>query len=285
FICRFYVRTKYSDIHLFDIGRLSDEMADTEYESVLCIKNEVFVYQIPARTSNRGYSYPGIAVEQVLDSSRYFVIRIQDDSGRKAFIGIGFADRGDSFDLLVSMQDHFKTTTYRHPVDILECNARTLSSPDAVSQIFLTKKQKENTSPSNSGKQRPRVQGSGLGILPPPPAGGGRIAPPPRAPSAVAAVPNAELDPLDDTFGSSQPEVTMTTKQNDVDFLLNFESSCSVSSSDSSTSPSLPPPVLQPQKPAKPVESPDPWGDFTSAGGSSSTNKSSQPAGNWVCFE
>jgi len=26
-----------------------------EYESVLCVKNEVFVYRIPARTSNRGY--------------------------------------------------------------------------------------------------------------------------------------------------------------------------------------------------------------------------------------
>jgi len=28
--------------------------------------------------------------------------------GRAAFIGLGFADRGDSFDLLVSIQDHFK---------------------------------------------------------------------------------------------------------------------------------------------------------------------------------
>jgi len=28
-----------------------------EYESVLCVKSEVFVYRIPARTSNRGYRY------------------------------------------------------------------------------------------------------------------------------------------------------------------------------------------------------------------------------------
>lgn len=28
--------------------------------------------------------------------------------GRHAFIGLGFADRGDSFDLLVAIQDHFK---------------------------------------------------------------------------------------------------------------------------------------------------------------------------------
>lgn len=52
--------------------------------------------------------YPGIAIEAVSDSSRYFVLRIQDDSGRAAFIGIGFSDRSDSFDLNVALQDHFK---------------------------------------------------------------------------------------------------------------------------------------------------------------------------------
>jgi len=35
-------------------------MAD--YESVLCVKNEVFVYNIPPRQSNRGYRF----VEEVL---------------------------------------------------------------------------------------------------------------------------------------------------------------------------------------------------------------------------
>lgn len=53
--------------------------------------------------------YPGPAVEPVADSSRYFVLRLVNESNnRNAFIGIGFADRGDSFDLNVTLQDHFK---------------------------------------------------------------------------------------------------------------------------------------------------------------------------------
>lgn len=36
------------------------------------------------------------------------MIRLKDESGRSAFIGIGFYDRSDSFDFNVALQDHFK---------------------------------------------------------------------------------------------------------------------------------------------------------------------------------
>lgn len=37
------------------------------------------------------------SVDAVLDSSRYFVVRVEE-SGKKAYIGMGFAERTDSFD-------------------------------------------------------------------------------------------------------------------------------------------------------------------------------------------
>jgi hypothetical protein len=54
-------------------------------------------------------SEDGTAIEAVIDSSRYFVIRIADaNSGKHAYVGLGFPERAWAFDMNVSIQDHFR---------------------------------------------------------------------------------------------------------------------------------------------------------------------------------
>ncbi|CAL8290266.1 unnamed protein product [Merluccius merluccius] len=124
--------------------------------------------------------YPGIAVETVSDSSRYFVLRIQDDSGRSAFIGIGFGDRGDSFDFNVALQDHFKWVKQEDEI------SKQAQAPDTTPKLDLGFKEGQ-TITLNIGQSRKREksrpQGSGgFGLLPPPP--GGKLAPPPSSRSS-----------------------------------------------------------------------------------------------------
>ncbi|KAK4046009.1 hypothetical protein OIV83_006444 [Microbotryomycetes sp. JL201] len=155
---------------------------DSEYETVLFVARECYVYRIPPRTSSEGYraanwgdmgqplwkgrirvveqgadvpskcfirledsntgkcrpsdhidecqpmtsallagelfaltpyqpskanSYGG--VEPVLDSSRYFVLTVVDQSsGQRAYLGMGFPERTESFDFNVALQDWSK---------------------------------------------------------------------------------------------------------------------------------------------------------------------------------
>ncbi|XP_010142477.1 PREDICTED: adaptin ear-binding coat-associated protein 2, partial [Buceros rhinoceros silvestris] len=119
--------------------------------------------------------FPGIAVESVTDSSRYFVIRIEDGNGRRAFIGVGFVDRGDAFDFNVALQDHFKWVRQQSEL------ARQAEDPQQGPKLDLgfkegqtiklniaNMKKKEGT----AGNPRPRPAGpGGLSLLPPPPGG------------------------------------------------------------------------------------------------------------------
>ncbi|XP_021189598.3 NECAP-like protein CG9132 [Helicoverpa armigera] len=237
------------------------------YESVILVKNEVFVFKIPPKTSNRGYraadwnlqepqwtgrmrlvakaeelimkledktsgelfakcpidKYPGVALESVTDSSRYFVVRIQDDNGRTAYIGLGFGDRSDSFDLNVALQDHFKWLRKEQEGEQAPQQNLDLGFKEGETIKINMKITKKDG--SEGSKPRRGVGAGGGGLLLPPP-GGSRLPPPPSpqhapSPSAAVAPPaaNSEWGDFNSASAPSQQQpVTPANQQNWVQF-------------------------------------------------------------------
>ena len=143
---------------------------------------------------------PEVSVEPVTDSSRYFVLRVVDNSGRHAFLGMGFQERTDAFDFNVTLQDHVKQL--RNEIE----SEAAAAAPAAPPQDFTLK---GNLSISVGQGAKPRAAprapaaaapAGGLGgFLPPPPSGmgGGRrpTASPAAPPAAPLAAPPATASP------------------------------------------------------------------------------------------
>lgn len=209
--------------------------------------------------------YPGIAVESVMDSSRYFVIRLQNDSGRAAFIGIGFADRGDSFDLNVALQDHFK---WLEKSEELEKGGSENSQP----QLDLSFKEGQTikinmnigvNKKSGASKVKPRgaaTASGGLGLLPPPPGG------------VKLPAPNSKVHLTNPAPGLSQ-ESPQQPQQQAIGNLLDL------------TPPKESPETTLDSGPKAPGAG-DPWGDFTSAAGPAAPASHVEPPaqGAWIQF-
>jgi hypothetical protein len=101
------------------------------------------------------------AVEPVLDSSRYFVLRIEDGKGHHAFIGMGFAERSQSFDFNVALQDHAKEVRRRR-----EAKNR---APEPALDFSLKEGQTIRVNIKSTTPSTKRTTTSDSGLLPPPP--------------------------------------------------------------------------------------------------------------------
>ncbi|GLT42310.1 hypothetical protein SLA2020_163160 [Shorea laevis] len=157
------------------------------------------------------------SVEPALDSSRYFVLKIEDGQGKHAFIGLGFNERNEAFDFNVALSDHEKYIRREHEkekgetsnneshIDIHPAVNHRLKEGETI-RINVKPKPTSGTGmlsaaglsggPSGSGK--PKTLG-----LAPPPSGTGKIRSPLPAPPndpAAARISSSSLKaPNEDT--------------------------------------------------------------------------------------
>jgi hypothetical protein len=130
------------------------------------------------------------SVEPVLDSSRYFVLRIEDGSGKHAFIGMGFGDRSHAFDFNAALQDFRKHANGEKERE----QAAVTESSNTGPKLDLALKAGQTIKVNIGGKQSNARQGGGE-LAPPPTASGGLAAPPIGiAPDGAAAAAAAADD-------------------------------------------------------------------------------------------
>ncbi|KAI6183869.1 UBC core domain-containing protein [Aphelenchoides bicaudatus] len=109
----------------------------------------------------------GVDFEPVTDSSRYFVVRLRNDNGQTVFVGIGFADRSDSFDLNVGVQDHFKSVKRDNEMSVNEESTPKLDLGFKSGETITVKL--PSSRQSDSKKPPAPKTDSSSGFLPPPP--------------------------------------------------------------------------------------------------------------------
>uniref|UniRef100_A0A452EA77 Adaptin ear-binding coat-associated protein 1 n=1 Tax=Capra hircus TaxID=9925 RepID=A0A452EA77_CAPHI len=247
--------------------------SELEYESVLCVKPDVSVYRIPPRASNRGYRASDWKLDQpdwtgrlrITSKGKVAYIKLEDKvsgdllvtlyhikdigmlpvgrililfTGRSAFIGIGFSDRGDAFDFNVSLQDHFKWVKQESEI------SKESQEMDSRPKLDLGFKEGQtiklsigNITTKKGGASKPKTAGTGgLSLLPPPP--GGKVTIPP--PSSSVAISNHVTPP---------PIPKSSHGGSDAGILLDLDS---------------PAPITTPA-PAPVSASNDLWGDFSTA--------------------
>jgi len=234
-------------------------------------------------------THPGLAVESVTDSSRYFVICIIDrDTKRKAYIGMGFADRSDSFDLNVALQDHFKGI--KRDIEIAKEDDLTNSSSGAPAargpKLNLAFKEGQtihiNIPKNEDGTSKAKgVRKGAAGPLPPPPGGIGKIAPPPSIASLTPL--QSPSEPIaSSVIGSSNSATNVLSISSNIDDLLgdlNLSAPAPSIPAISSSISSIPNTGGNNTNLISPIDSGDPWGDFTSA-----PIADSKASGDWTTF-
>ncbi|XP_048609682.1 uncharacterized protein At1g03900-like isoform X2 [Brassica napus] len=155
-------------------------------------------------------------VEAVIDSSRYFVLRVEENIGgraRHAFIGLGFRERTEAYDFQAALHDHMKYLNKKKTAEEMEQHFQNTSSVDyslkegetIVLQLKnrsekdtktkLVEKSLSNLSLDDKGKSIETIPP----IIPPPPPPGplSPAATTPKSPSSLSLQRSSEQQDLD----------------------------------------------------------------------------------------
>ena len=142
-------------------------------------------------------------VQQALDSSRFFAVRVVGEGGMKATLGLGFEDRSDAFDFGIALREARKVLGWEKP--------KAFETSDVLRDFSLKEGEKIHIQVGGKGKRDDGVEkkverddGQALFSIAPPPAGASSgIAPPPAA-DATQGKSAQELGFDDGEFGEFQ---------------------------------------------------------------------------------
>lgn len=165
---------------------------------------------------------PNKTVEPVLDSSRYFVLRVEDGKGGAAYLGIGFQNRDEAFDFKSALQDFENQSNAKQHLDEIVAAQPTqdFSLPEGATirvNINTKKtKKKDDEEEDSGGASKPAAPApaaaaagaakaaGGFGLAPPPKKGEQRKRVPAAAGGGGGAGSGTTADVLDlaDSFGA-----------------------------------------------------------------------------------
>ena len=195
------------NVHVFQVPRIvnSGGHRATDFQQevwqgnlkIVEKKMEAAIFLLDAKDSSKIFAVcpiiDGGSVERCIDSSRYYVLKIKNQQGKHAFIGLAFDTRDQAFDFNVALQEYEKDKQRAKDEKEGKFIANDVTSSQPSRDLSLKEGQKLSISlPGGSKKKRSpntnsqsNTGGGGLITLAPPPSGGsttdnkfGLLAPP-----------------------------------------------------------------------------------------------------------